>query len=81
MSENAQMFSQDQVQAFLTVVSVLVLMNFGMLVKSGIGYLRKRWKNQQDLNAAFRRIRFIENHLKIKYVENLENSNITKEKI
>lgn len=60
MVEQAQMFSAEQVDAFVKIVALLVLVNAGSIVSNLFNYLFKNYKMRKDLNEAFRRIRELE---------------------
>ncbi len=65
MVETAQTFSSDQINAFFLLAGTLILSNIGGLTAWAIGALKKKWKKDQDLNAAFKRIRKIESVLNL----------------
>lgn len=57
MVENAQMFTQDQVNTFLGILGVLVLSNIGQIISGTVRYIRKEQKESTDIKAAHEKIR------------------------
>lgn len=57
---NAQLFTPEQLQAFLFVLASLVITNIGGILGAVFEYFRRVRKIRRDVNQAFMRIRALE---------------------